>query len=66
MQKAKHAYRYEPSSKPLATPEKLHTAVQKKSHTLKISLGQALTAATVPLRRLGLSGVIVATEWWKF
>ena len=43
-----------PSSKPFATPEKLHTAVQKKSQTLKISGGQARTASTVALTRLGL------------
>jgi hypothetical protein len=42
-----------PSSNPFATPEKLHTAVQKKSHTLKISGGQALMASTVALTRLG-------------
>lgn len=41
-----------PSSKPLATPEKLHTAVQKNSHQLKISGGQAFTAATVAFTRL--------------
>ena len=43
-----------PSSNPFATPEKLQTAVQKKSQTLKISGGHALTAATVALTRLDL------------
>lgn len=45
--------RHLPSSKPLATPEKLHTAVQKNSQGLKISDGQALTASTVAFTRLG-------------
>lgn len=48
-----------PSSNPFATPEKLHTAVQKKSQTLNISRGHALMALTVSLRRLDL--VIVST-----
>ena len=43
-----------PSSNPFATPEKLQTAVQKKSQTLKISGGHAFTAATVALTRLDL------------
>jgi hypothetical protein len=38
-----------PSSKPFATPEKLQTAVQEKSHQLKISGGQALMASTVAI-----------------
>jgi hypothetical protein len=45
--------KYLPSSKPFATPEKLHTAVQKKSQVLKISGGQAFTASMVALTRLG-------------
>jgi hypothetical protein len=38
-----------PSSKPFATPEKLHMQVQNMSHQLKISLGLSLMAAWVVL-----------------
>lgn len=48
-----------PSSKPLATPENDHTAVQKNSHQLKISGGQALIASLVVLIRLGLPADMV-------
>lgn len=46
-------WRYKPSSNPLATPQKLHTAVQEKSQKLKISRGHDLMASTVPLSILG-------------